>query len=912
MADRVVSVVVRAQVDGAVAAFQKVKGSIDDVTKAAAPSKADAFKKLANTAAIAGAGIVTAMGLAVKRFADFDEAMSAVAANSGATGTELESLRAIALKLGADTQFSATEAAQGVNELAKAGVSAGDVLGGGLKGALDLAAAGQVSVAFAAETAATAMTQFRLSGSQVPHIADLMANAANKAQGGVADMAQAFKQAGLVASATGLTIEETTAGLTAFAAAGLIGSDAGTSFKTMLQRLSAPTGKAAELMDELGISAYDSTGQFVGLAAVAGQLRSGMEDLTPAQRNAAMATIFGSDAVRAANILYAEGAEGIAKWTDEVSEQGAAAKMAAQLTDNLKGDIERLGGALDSVFISTGSGANGALRSLVQGLTSVVDVVGKIPGPVLLVGGALTSVALLVPKGILMWREYTAQLAAVGLSTSKLATQFPRMTAALQGVAAGAGRAVAGLTAIGFAMTAMELGPKLSETSLGANKLTLELTKGGNAAEAWGAAMSNALGTSVPAMDSFNNALGIMFDPSIMERADNMAASVLSFFGILDNTSSISVATQQFQDLDAALAGMVGSGNSDRAAEAFAQIAAAAKNQGVGLDELKAKFPQYAEALAGAEVQAKNAADGQGELADATTEAGDAAADAAGDFMDYVDALQAAGLVILNSRAAQRDFRAAVDDVSAALAKNGTTLDINTAAGRANQAALDDMATKAIALGKAIYEETGSEEKMQASLVKSRAELSAAAEKFMGSKSAADAYAESVVKIPDVKNTKINIDVAQAMSALAGVQARLYEIRDKHITLTVGTVQVGGVQTNAGLFADGGYTGDGAKHAFAGVVHRGEFVSTKETTAKNRGLLEWMHSGRSPESYYGVPGYANGGFVGGGHSSVPAPISSQVRLSSADIRLIAAAVREGAEAGSARGMTGIARAVGGY
>jgi TP901 family phage tail tape measure protein len=284
---KVVSVALQAKVDGFISGMHKAKASVDDLTKAAAPSKADAFGKLADKAAVAGLGVATAVGVAVKRFADFDQAMSAVQANSGATGAALESLRAAAIKMGADSQFSASEAAQGINEMAKAGVATADILGGGLKGAMDLAAAGQISVADAAETAATAMTVFKLSGDKIPHVADLLANAANKAQGGVGDMSQALKQAGLVASGMGLSIEETTAGLTAFASAGLLGSDAGTSFKTMLQRLNAPTGEAKNLMDDLNISAYDSAGNFVGLANVAEQLKTSMEKMTPAQRAAA-------------------------------------------------------------------------------------------------------------------------------------------------------------------------------------------------------------------------------------------------------------------------------------------------------------------------------------------------------------------------------------------------------------------------------------------------------------------------------------------------------------------------------------------------------------------------------------------------------------------------------------------------
>ena len=134
MAEKVVSVRLQANVQGFTAGMSKAKASVDDLTKAAAPSKADAFGKMADKAALAGLGVATAVGVAVKRFADFDQAMSAVKANSDATGESLDALRQAAITMGADSQFSATEAAQGINEMAKAGVAAKDILGGGLKG----------------------------------------------------------------------------------------------------------------------------------------------------------------------------------------------------------------------------------------------------------------------------------------------------------------------------------------------------------------------------------------------------------------------------------------------------------------------------------------------------------------------------------------------------------------------------------------------------------------------------------------------------------------------------------------------------------------------------------------------------------------------------------------------------------
>jgi len=332
------------------------------------------FAGIGAAAGVAGAAVGIGIGLAVKKFADFDHAMSAVEASTGAAGAELEQLGQAALDSAEDTKFGATEAAQGIEALGKAGVSTGDIIGGGLAGALDLAAAGEIEVAAAAEVAAGAMTQFGLSGAKVPHIADLLAAAAGKAQGTVGDMAMAFKQSGLVASQMGLSIEETTGTLAAFASNALIGSDAGTSFRTMLLHLANPSGEAARLMDELGIAAYDSQGAFVGMESLAGQLQTALGGLSAAERDAALATIFGMDAVRGANVLYQQGAAGIADWTAKVDDAGFAAEQAATRTDNLKGDIEKLGGALESLAIGQAGGANSALRELVQTLTDVIGM----------------------------------------------------------------------------------------------------------------------------------------------------------------------------------------------------------------------------------------------------------------------------------------------------------------------------------------------------------------------------------------------------------------------------------------------------------------------------------------------------------------------------------------------------------
>ena len=353
------------------------------------------LRSLGNAAGAAGLVAAVGLGVAIKKFADFDEEMSSVQAATHATTNEMAALRAEAIQLGADSIFTAGEAAQGITELAKAGVATADILDGGLKGSLDLAAAGEIGVGEAAEIAATAMTQFNLAGDKIPHLADLLAAGAGKAQGGVTELGQALAQAGLVAGNMGLSIEDTTGSLAAFASAGLIGSDSGTAFKTMIQRLQAPMGRGAKALEKYGISAYDAQGNFVGITNVADQLQQKLGGLTQETRDAALAQIFGSDAIRAATVLYKQGGDGIQGWIDKTNDAGYAAETARLKTDNLAGDIERLGGELDSFFIGMGAGADGPAREFVQVLEQLVAVGTAIPGPlksIAVAGLAVTAV----------------------------------------------------------------------------------------------------------------------------------------------------------------------------------------------------------------------------------------------------------------------------------------------------------------------------------------------------------------------------------------------------------------------------------------------------------------------------------------------------------------------------------------
>ena len=323
---------------------------------------------------------VAAFGVAaVKMAADFDQQMSTVQANTGATSAQMDQLRAAAIEAGASTVYSASDSADAINDLGKAGMSVTDILTGGLSGALNLAASDGMAVGDAAEYMANALSMFHLKGSQASQVADTLAAGAGKAVGNVSDFGEALNNCGAQANSFGMNVQETTGVLALFAQNGTIGAEAGTQLNSMLMKLAAPSTEAANTMKELGISAYDAQHHFVGMANFAGQLQKAEKNLTDEQRNQANATIFGSYAIKAANYLYEAGESGVNKWTKAVSESGYAAEQAAAKNNNLKGDLENLGGSMESLMISVGEGAQGPLRKMVQGLDTLVDAFSGLP-----------------------------------------------------------------------------------------------------------------------------------------------------------------------------------------------------------------------------------------------------------------------------------------------------------------------------------------------------------------------------------------------------------------------------------------------------------------------------------------------------------------------------------------------------
>lgn len=406
--------------------FDKLGTNVTTSTEKASKKVQSSFNAMSIASIAASAAIVTAFRSMITTTAEYSAAMSGVQSATRGTAEELAQLESAAESAGDGMATSTTDALGAVEALAKAGVGTADIMGGALTGALTLAAAGSMEVSDAAEIAAATMTQFGLAGSDVTHIADLLAAGAGKAQGEVSDLSQALKQAGLVASQTGLSVDDTVGSLAAFASAGLLGSDAGTSFRTMLLRLTPQSKEAAVEMKKLGLNAFDAKGEFIGITAFAGQLKDQLKNLTTEQRNSALATIFGSDSIRAANVLYTQGAEGIASWIDKVNDSGFAAETARIKLDNLAGDMKKFDAATTDAAVAVGKGLNPGLRLLTQFGTAVLDFFAKLPTPVLafittigtLGGGLLVVTAAgsaLIPVLVGIGTAAAAALGPVGL-----------------------------------------------------------------------------------------------------------------------------------------------------------------------------------------------------------------------------------------------------------------------------------------------------------------------------------------------------------------------------------------------------------------------------------------------------------------------------------------------------------------
>ena len=433
-ASNAVSVLARLDDQGVVSGLKKIKVSMEEIKGRDGKLNWDGLKKGGAATKALGEGItdlgssmtlgltvpiVAAGGAAISVAANFDDAMSQVQGALGDASADTEGLRQLALQLGSDTVFSATEAAQAMVELAKGGLTEADIKGGALAASMDLAAAGQLNLADAAETTVQMMGSFGLGASDATRIANALAGAANASSADVSDLTQAMSQCSAQASLAGWSLEDTAAALALFADHGVKGSDAGTSLKTMLQRLSAPTDQAADAMEAYGLEVRDSNGKMKDITGIADELTGKLGTLSDAERDAALQTIFGSDASRAAAILMQSGSEGLQKYIAATNDATAAETMANAQKGELSWALENMGGAIESASIAFGSALAPAITAVAGVIGNVAEAFASLPsgaqtaiavvlalvaavGPLLVVFGSVVAMLPALSEGLLM------------------------------------------------------------------------------------------------------------------------------------------------------------------------------------------------------------------------------------------------------------------------------------------------------------------------------------------------------------------------------------------------------------------------------------------------------------------------------------------------------------------------------
>lgn len=395
---------------------------------------------------------------------DFEAQMSRVQAIAGATKMELVELTQQAMDLGAKTCYSASEVASAMENLASAGFGTTEIMEA-MPGLLDLAASSGADLATSAEIAASAVRAFGLEAKDTAHVADVLAEASARTNAQTEDMGYALKYIAPVAHSAGMSLEEISAAIGIMSDAGIKGEQAGTTLRGALVRLIRPTKPVAEVMEQLGLEFYDSTGKMKSLAEITKMLEEKTKDLTQEEKNNAYATLFGTESLSGMLALTDAGSGKLISLTKAFQNcDGSASEMAETMLDNTKGAIEEMNGAIETMFIELQRLLAPAVKKIAKYIGDLANKFSKLSneqkknivktaavvasvGPVLLVVGKLSKeIANLIKVG----KGVTQLIGLVKSGTSAvkaLSTVFGTANVSMLGIVGTIG-AVAGVLTI--------------------------------------------------------------------------------------------------------------------------------------------------------------------------------------------------------------------------------------------------------------------------------------------------------------------------------------------------------------------------------------------------------------------------------------------------------------------------------
>lgn len=441
--------------------FQDRTASATDKTTALSSAMTSVGKTLTKSVTLPLVGIGTA---AVATTAKFDSSMSNLQAISGATGTEIDSLRDKAKEMGAKTKFSASEAADAFTYMAMAGWKTGDMLDG-IEGIMNLAAASGEDLASTSDIVTDALTAFGLSASDSGHFADVLAAASNNANTNVSMLGESFKYVAPVAGALGYSVEDVSVALGLMANSGIKASQAGTSLRSSLTRMLKPTKTMTSYMQQLGIMTQDGVvtamvntdGSMKPLSETMTILRDKLKGLTKAQQAEYAAAIFGQESMAGMLAIINASDKDFDKLTESINNAGGTAQnMADTQLNNLSGQLTILKSTLESIAISIGEILMPYVRDFVSGLQSVAEwlnnasdsqkrfavavaAIAAAIGPILLIGGKIAgAIANLMKLGSIISGLFAegGAFAGAGAAIAGLAGPIAIVIAAIVGLVA--------------------------------------------------------------------------------------------------------------------------------------------------------------------------------------------------------------------------------------------------------------------------------------------------------------------------------------------------------------------------------------------------------------------------------------------------------------------------------------------
>lgn len=450
----------------AINGMDSVESDIDNITKRASSlsetiaNKFESFgKSVSSVGAKMSLGLTAPLTLigksAISATANFESAMSEVAAISGATGDDFIALQKKAEEMGKSTKFSATESAEALKYMAMAGWKTSDMLDG-LEGIMSLAAASGEDLGMTSDIVTDALTAFGMAASDSAHFSDILATASSNSNTNVGMMGETFKYVAPVAGALGYSAEDTALAIGLMANSGIKASQAGTSLRGMLTRLAKPTKESSIVMEELDLSIVNTDGSMKSLSEVMIDMRNGFSNLTEAEKAEYASMLAGQEAMSGLLAIVNASDEDFNKLAHAIDNcEGSAKQMADTMNDNLSGQITLLKSQLEGLAIQFVTLIMPYIKQFVEWLSKVCDWISNLDDGtkklIIAVGAFLAAAG---PVLIFIGKVSTGIGAIIKVGGSVI-TLVTKTASGITGLIGIGGKLIGGIVSIGGKITSM-------------------------------------------------------------------------------------------------------------------------------------------------------------------------------------------------------------------------------------------------------------------------------------------------------------------------------------------------------------------------------------------------------------------------------------------------------------------------